>query len=94
MEVDYLLIGHGLDGEIKRDDYPKKNLVIHETVLMSSHQQRAVKPSKFFEVSLINDGGELYAVAIARSTNSSEIVRMIRDSGIRPIPKELLKQSD
>lgn len=90
MEIEYLLIGHGMDGEIKRDEYPKDKLVIHETILMSNHQPRTPQPSKFFEVNVINDGGALYAVAIARSTNSSEIIRMIKDSGLKPIPEELL----
>lgn len=45
MKVEYLLIGRGLDGEIKTDDYPKQKLLVGEvTVQAAGHGSHGTPP--------------------------------------------------
>lgn len=88
--VEYLFIGHGLDGEIKTDDYPKQKLLVVEVVVQAVGSGTQGTPVKTFEVNQITHKGHVYAVAIGRSTTGHEIEQLIESSGVKPIPPELL----
>lgn len=90
MIVEYLFIGHGLDGQIKKDDYPQQKLMVVEVEVVTAGNGSRGKPVKLFEVTQHQYQGEFYAVAIGRSTDSVEINWLIENSGVKPIPKELL----
>lgn len=90
MHVEYLFIGHGLDGQIKNDDYPQKKLMVVEVEIHAAGSGVRGKPVKTFEVNHFRYKNDYYAVAIGRSTDSNEIVQFIETSGVKPIPKELL----
>ncbi len=90
MIAEYLLIGHGLDGQIKQDDYPQKKLMVVQVEIQAAGSGAGGKPIKTFEVNQFRYKDDYYAVAIGRSTDGSEIVQLIETSGVKPIPKELL----
>jgi hypothetical protein len=90
MEIEYLIIGHGLDGEIKADDYPKRKLLVGEVTVQEAGHGSHGTPIKTFEVEHFQHNGHVYAVAIGRSTTGQEIIQFIESSGVKPIPDELL----
>lgn len=90
MEIEYLLIGHGMDGQIKHFDYPNEKLFVTEVHVEAAGSGAKGRPVKFFNVHHVNYDGSIYAVAIARSCSDAEVLRFIADSGVKPIPESLL----
>ena len=90
MQVEYLFIGHGMDGQKKTDDYPRRKLRVVEVEVHAAGTGSRGKPVKTFEVQKVAHNGALYAVAIARSVTSSEVIELIEKSQLKPIPDELL----
>lgn len=90
MKIDYLLIGHGKDGEIKRDEYPKESLMVFQVQVRRASDAHQGDPIHIFQVHRVNHKGALYAVGIARNVDEHEIKMLIDESGIAPIPEELL----
>ncbi|AHK21986.1 hypothetical protein BF17_16455 [Yersinia similis] len=87
MEVDYMLIGYGMDGQIHRDEYPKNNIRIIEPIVSRSDSGHHGGPIKTFEVDTVTFNGRKYAIGTSRSTNSDEVFRLIDSSGVSPIPE-------
>lgn len=50
MEVDFLLIGKGLTGQIKRYDYPRDKLRVTELTVESANEPVIVRPVLVFDV--------------------------------------------
>lgn len=89
MKAEYLIIGNGLDGEVIVEDSPQRILSLSGTPpkLTGSHRGQTAKT---FEVDHIRHNRQFYAVAVGRATCAQEIVTLIENSGIRPIPEEVL----
>ncbi len=63
MEVDFLLIGKGLTGQIKRYDYPRDKLRVTELTVESANEPVIVRPVLVFDVIQHKFDGKTYAVA-------------------------------
>ncbi|WP_210530577.1 hypothetical protein [Pantoea ananatis] len=90
MEVDYLLIGHGRDGEIERDEYPKERLLVFKVQIRRAGDGHQGDPIHSFQVQHVNHKGYVYAVGLAKSIDEHEIKRLIEESGMSPLPEDLL----
>ncbi|WP_029568910.1 hypothetical protein [Pantoea ananatis] len=90
MEVDYLLIGHGRDGEIERDEYPKERLIVFQVQVRRAGDGHQGDPIHSFEIHRVNHKGSLFAVGLAKNIDEHEIKRLIDESGMSPIPEDLL----
>ncbi|WP_142890485.1 hypothetical protein, partial [Klebsiella pneumoniae] len=77
MEVDFLLIGKGLTGQIKRYDYPRDKLRVTELTVESANEPVIVRPVLVFDVIQHKFDGKTYAVAIGASTDSVQINALI-----------------
>lgn len=89
MDVDYLLIGHGRDGEIKRDEYPKERLRVFKVQVRRASDAHQGDPIQTFQVHRVNHKGAVYAVGLAKNIGEHEIKRLIDESGMSPIPEDL-----
>lgn len=90
MEIEYLLIGHGMDGKRHRDDFPKESLMVFEVNVRRAGDSPRGDSIQTFPVHRVAHNGHTYPVGIARSISATEIKQMIDESGIEPIPEELL----
>lgn len=90
MKVEYLLIGHGMDGKIKKHDYPKDKLWVTEIKIEAAGSESQQRPVKTFTVQQYRYNNASYAVAVARSVTPEDIERLINKSKVKPIPEELL----
>lgn len=90
MEVQFLLIGHGLTGKIKSHEYPCNKLRITEVTVESANNHSVGAPVKTFDVIQHMHNGEFYAIAVGASTNSIQIESLIDSTKLKPIPKHLL----
>lgn len=90
MKIDYLLIGHGMDGRIYQAEYPAEKIRVVESTIRRAGDGSAGDPVHSFEVYKMNHGGQIYAIGLARSIPHNEMVALVEASEIRPIPEELL----
>ncbi|WP_155023210.1 hypothetical protein [Enterobacter hormaechei] len=90
MEIDFLLIGKGLTGQIKRYDYPRDKLRVTELAVESANEPATVRPALVFDVFQHKYDGKTYAIAIGISTDSVQINALIDRLKPQPIPESLL----
>ncbi|MDF2040864.1 MULTISPECIES: hypothetical protein [unclassified Pantoea] len=90
MEIEYLLVGHGRDGQIKRDDFPKDRLSVYSVQVRRAGEGHMGDPVHTFVVHRVAHGGAIYAIGIARNISEHEIKMLIDESGVTPIPENLL----
>lgn len=90
MKVEYLLIGHGMDGNIKVHDYPNDKLWVTEVEVEAVGNGSSRSSVKTFSVQRVRLDGATYAVAVARTVNPEEIEKLIYKSKVKPIPEALL----
>lgn len=93
MDVDILLIGNGLTGEVKSCDYPRGKFRVTEVAVHSANAPSQVTPSKIFDVILHRYNGNTYAVGIGQSTDSGQIEALIDSRKPKPIPADLLQKN-
>lgn len=93
MDVDILLIGNGLTGEVKSYDYPRSKFRVTEVTVQSANAPSSVTPSKIFDVILHRYNGNTYAIGIGKSTDSVQIESLIDSSKPKPIPAHLLQKN-
>ncbi|QSW33796.1 MULTISPECIES: hypothetical protein [Leclercia] len=84
MEVDILLIGNGLTGEVKMYDYPNKKFLVTEVTVQSANAARV------FDVVLHEYNGKTYAIGIGKATDSLQVESLIDTKQPKPIPGNLL----
>ena len=94
MEVEFLLIGKGLTGQIKRCDYPKDKLRVTELTVESANEPATVRSPLVFDVIQHKHDGKAYAIAIGESTDSVQIDALIDRLKPQPIPESLLIKGD
>ncbi|HBT4583544.1 TPA: hypothetical protein R6322_002661 [Klebsiella pneumoniae] len=94
MEVEFLLIGKGLTGQIKRCDYPKDKLRVTELTVESANEPAIVRPVLVFDVVQHKYDGKTYAIAIGASSDSVQINALIDRLKPQPIPESLLIKGD
>lgn len=90
MDVDILLIGNGLTGEIKKYDYPTKKFRVTDVKVSSSNAQPQANLVRTFDVVLHRYNGQTYAIGIGSSTDSLQIESLIDKNKPKPIPGNLL----
>lgn len=93
MDVDILLIGNGLTGEVKSCDYPRSKFRVTEVTVQSANAPSPVTPSKIFDVILHRYDGNTYAIGIGQSTDSVQIEELIDSKKPKPIPADLLQKN-
>lgn len=94
MDVDFLLIGNGLTGEIKKYDYPRKKLHITEVTVQSAANPGPGNHVRSFDAVLHQYNGKTYAVGIGQSTDSIQMEGLIDSKKPNPVPESLLLRDD
>lgn len=94
MEIDFLLIGHGLTGEIKKHFYDGEKLNIKKLTVQPADHPRSDELALSFDVILHKYDGSTYAVGLGSSTDSIQIEGLIDWKKPKPIPVCLLPADD
>ncbi len=94
MDVDYLLIGFGRDGEIKEVEHNSGDLLAPVLIFAPANPDSIQYPERVFTVQVIHHLGHRYAVAIALEEGevlpASKINTLIESSGMKPVPNDII----
>ncbi|NIF35270.1 hypothetical protein F3J30_01790 [Enterobacter sp. Tr-810] len=93
MNVDYLMIGYGRDGEIKQEECNSGDILAPALTFAPANTSSRQYPVQTFDVKVIHHLGNRYAVAIALEEGevipASRINSLIETSGVKPVPDEI-----
>ena len=89
MLVDYLLIGHEQDGEIKKVEHEPGDMLYSSLTFSPANDDSIQYPERVFVVRVIHHLENRYAVCIARDVTALEINNFIESSRQNPIPEEV-----
>lgn len=94
MIVDYLLIGHKRDGEIKSEECVKGDILRPGVTFEPANSYSKQYAKQTYDVQVIHHLGNRYAVAVALENGevitAAEINKLIESSGVRPIPEGVI----
>lgn len=93
MNVDYLLIGYGRDGEIKQEECDSGDMLAPALIFAPANPSSRQYPKQTFDVKVVHHRGHRYAVAIAleegEELSASKINALIESSGVTPVPNDI-----
>ncbi|MCZ7836158.1 hypothetical protein [Atlantibacter hermannii] len=90
MELEFLLIGNGLTGKIKKHHYTGQKFNLKNITVEPANPTPFNNLVEEFSVILHLYNNETYAIGLAESSDSLQIESLIDKTKIKPIPKALL----
>lgn len=94
MNVDYLLIGFGRDGEIKTVEHNDGDILASVLTFEPANLDSFQFPERVFTVQIILHLGNRYAVAMALEEgevlSALKINTLIESSGMKPVPNDII----
>lgn len=93
MNVDYLLIGFGRDGQVKSVEQDVGDSLAPALTFAPANSDSIQYPEQVFTVQVIHHLDNRYAVAIALEEGeilpASKINALIESSGVKPVPNQV-----
>jgi hypothetical protein len=94
MNVDYLLIGYGRDGEVKHVEHENGDFLASVLEFEPANRDSIQYSKRIFTVKVIHHLGNRYAIAIALEDGevitATKINTLIESSGMKPVPRGII----